>query len=327
MAGQPTTAVPLIGPRRLVVQLLGFALGLLLLSWCVTAALERGDWDAVRRADTRVVAALLGCTLASLLLNGATFWVTARPLRALPFWDLQRLNFVANMLNYAPVRLGVVARVAYHLRVDRLSLGQIAGWMAFVLSVVLLGAAACVLATVVHGVFDGLWLLLVAVQMAAGGLVARAAALRRAVGESRDGLGRILGDPTAVWGAIALRLGDLAAYSGRMAAALHMLEFQVRPSDVVILAVVALASSLTPLGRVGIREWSVAQAGALLGLGRGDVPRSLEQLALVESAGEALVLVPIGTLSLLWYWRRWARAPHDAGASPDEHAAAPENRP
>ena len=71
------------------------------------------------------MAALLGCTIGSMLINGATFWITGQPIAPLKFWDMQWLNMSGNLLNYAPVRLGAIARVMYHLRVDGLSLLQI----------------------------------------------------------------------------------------------------------------------------------------------------------------------------------------------------------
>ena len=61
--------------------------------------------------------------------------------------------------------------------------------------------------------------------------------------------------------------------------------------------------------RVGIREWSVAKAGALLQLEQHDVQGRLAQLALLESAGEALVLLPLGVLALVWYCGRRERVP------------------
>jgi hypothetical protein len=35
----------------------------------------------------------------------------------------------------------------------------------------------------------------------------------------------------------------------------------------------------------------------------------MQALALVESAGEALVFIPLGALALLWYRKRWVGAP------------------
>ena len=105
-----------------------------------------------------------------------------------------------------------------------------------------------------------------------------------------------------------LRLGDMAAYAGRMSAALAILGFQLHLPHIVILAVVAIAASMTPLGRVGFREWGVAKAGALLGLSTLEAEGSLEQLALLDSAGEALVFLPLGAIALVWYGRRWRQA-------------------
>ena len=70
------------------------------------------------------------------------------------------------------------------------------------------------------------------------------------------------------------------------------------------MALVALMASLIPFGRVGFREFCVAAAGqqALL---VGDLDANMNQLALIESAGEALVIIPLGIAALAWFRRRW----------------------
>ena len=266
MAPPSTSEAPLPGRRSVIAQLIAFAIGLGLLWWCVDRAIEQGDWSKIRHADPGLVLVLLGCTIVSLVINGTTYWITIRPVKRLKLWDLQCLNLVSNMLNYAPVRLGLVARIAYHLRVDGLRPLQIAGWLAFVGYLVALTIGSCIGATLLRDRVDGIWLGLVLGQIAIGGLGCRMIVGVRLVKRYGQGLDRIVGRPTALWGALLLRLGDMAAYAGRMSAALAILGFQLHLPHIVILAVVAIAASMTPLGRVGFREWGVAKAGALLGL-------------------------------------------------------------
>ena len=298
----------LLTTRRLIVQLVGFAIGIALLAWIVKGAIDQGDWSKIREADPGLLAILLGCTVVSLLINGTMFWIGIRPVKRLPFWDLQFLNVVANMLNYAPIRVGAIARVAYHLRVDRLRLLQIGAWFAFLGYLVILGIAAFLVATWARVRLDWIWLLLVVAMLGAGGLLCRMVAGARMLARYGQGLGEMMRDPAAVWTGLVLRIADLAAFAGRMAAALVILEIRLPAAHVVALAVVATGASMTPLGRVGIREWCVAEAAALLSMSEAAVSGSLAQLALLESAGEALVYIPLGAVALLWYRGQWIGA-------------------
>jgi hypothetical protein len=86
-----------------------------------------------------------------------------------------------------------------------------------------------------------------------------------------------------------------------MAVAAAILGIELEPSHVVKLAMVALAAQLIPFGRVGFREAAVAATGVHV----VDVEGNMNQLALLESAGEALVFIPLGILALIWFLPRW----------------------
>ena len=309
----------LLSPRKLVLQLIAYAIGIALLAWCITSALEYGHWDRILHADLRLIGLLLGCTAISLVVNGATFWITARPVRVrlladgrlvstVRFWDMQFVNLVANLLNYAPIRLGVIARVAYHMRVDKMNLMQIGAWFTVVSYVFLVGIGSCILSTVIHPIFDWFWWLLFLGLMVAGGLILQLAARFKWIQRYAQGLHQVAEDPLALWSVMALRVVDLAAFCGRMTAALWILGFHLAVTQVLILAVVAIVSSMTPLGRVGFREKSVAIAAGMLEIGTDDIAGNLEQLALLESAGEAIVFIPTGAIALLWFRKKWVRA-------------------
>jgi hypothetical protein len=308
----------MLSPARIAVQLLGFAIGLALLAWCIKGAIEKGGWDKLAHANPTLVAAMLGCTLLSAFINGTTFWVTAQALKPLRFRDMQWLNLVANMLNYAPVRLGALARVLYHLRVDRLGLLQIGGWFAFIGYALALGVGSCLLAMLVRDRIDWIWATLVLGQMVLGGLLIRVFVGNRLLARYGQGVERILADRRALWAALGLRLVDLAAYSGRMAIAMSILGIVLPASHVLILALVALAASLIPFGRLGFREFCVAITAQRLGMLAAHVESNMQQLALVESAGEAMIFIPLGAIALLWYRRRWREAPGASAASQGE---------
>lgn len=313
---EETDQIRLLTPRKIIIQVIAWLAGLALLAWIIWGAVEQGDWRRVLHADPWLIAALLGCTLASAFCNGAAFWITIQPVRAVRLRDMQLLNLVANMLNYAPVRLGALARVLYHLRVDRLSLLQIGGWFAFIGYVLMLGIGACLVATLLRTEIDLIWLALVIAQMVLGGLVIRTFAGTPLIARFARGIDRIATSPRGLWGALILRVLDLGAYTGRMWAASAILGLELSGSDIVVLAMVALAADLVPFGKLGFREFCVAATAARLSMRGDDVDAAFKQLALIDSAGQALIFIPLGGLALPWLRRRWRESAAEATSLP-----------
>lgn len=292
-------------PRKLILQTIFWLFGLGLLIWIIQRAIETGNWEKIAQANPWLIVLLVGCTILSTLFNGATFWITIRPLRRVGFWNMQWLSIVGNMLNYGPIRAGAIARVLYHLRVDGLGLLQIGAWFAMIAYVLALGVFSCLSATFVHDQFDWIWIAIVLGQMIAGCLALQLVVGHPLIVKHGRGVDRLVRDHLGLWGAVALRLLDIGAFTGRMAAALMILDIHLPLTSVIVLAIVALAAGLIPFGRVGFREFCVVIVGSRLGAfaDAGEIP--WEQLALVESAGEAIVFIPLGIVLLLWYRRRW----------------------
>ncbi len=218
------------------------------------------------------------------------------------------LNLVTAVLNYAPFRAGLVARAAYNLRVDRLSLLTIGGWFAAIGYTLVLTLGSIVLATIIRPNFDWIWLALAVGQITIGALLTSSIMGLPFVQRIGKGMDRMLRERTALWGAIGLRIIDVAAFAGRMACAAAILQLPLAFSDVLLLAIVAIGVSLNPLGRFGWREAGVAFFAAYLGMSGDQFNAARSQLALIESAGEAIVAIPLGSLALLWYRSRWVNS-------------------
>jgi hypothetical protein len=302
------TIMGMVSPRKLLMQALFWVIGLGLLAWIIVRAMETGDWSKLASADPLLIVMLLGCTVISALLNGTAFWIAIQSVRRVRWHDMQLLNLVGNMLNYAPIRLGAIARIIYHHRVDRLGLLQIGAWFAIIAYILALGVGSCLLATLIYDQFDVIWVMLVLGQVVLGALATQVVVGHPLIVKHGRGIDRMARDHRALWGLVILRLADIAAFTGRMAAALMILDIHLPLAHIVVLGVVALASSLIPFGRVGFREFCVAIVAARLGTTADDVAVPWEQLALVESAGEALVFLPLGILAMLWYRKRWREA-------------------
>jgi len=312
---------PLLSPRRLIVQLVGFVIGAALLIWCIKLAIGGGDWSKLRDANVGLLGVLLGCTCVSLFINGSTFWLTVQPVARLSFWDLQRLNLACNLLNYAPIRVGAIARVAYHMRVDRVSFLHIAAWFGSIVYTMAVVLGACLTATMMRPSIDWIWAMIVTVLLIVGGVVTRVIISHRLFAKYGQGIDRILRSHRVLWGAMVLRLLDLTAFLGRMWAAAAILGLEIPTHHILILAVVAFTARLIPFGRVGFAEAAVTALAARLasvGVEGSSIQAVLNesgpwaQLALVESAGEALILIPGGAITLLWLRRRWRRGARSA---------------
>jgi hypothetical protein len=318
-------ARPWRNPRRLALQLLGFLAGIALLAVCIHGAWPRDEaaragWATLRDASPWLVLAMLACTLGSSVVNGLSFHVTGRPVGPVGAWDLQRLNLVANLLNYAPVRLGLLGRVAWHLTVDRFGLVSIGGWFAVVGVVLVISVGSATAATLARPGLDALWLVLLVGMVAVGLLMLRGAGsvvLRR---HGRD-VDRILQAPGVLWMAAGLRLADVALYWARMAVASAVLGLDFSGGQLLMLAITAYAGSLAPFGRVGFREFLVAAAAGWIGLESGELDARMAQLALLESAGEFAFYLLGGAAVLPWYRRRMAAATAARRAEPREAAA------
>lgn len=305
----PATSIrDLLTPGKAAIQVVFWCVGLVLLIWIIIRAIETGDWSKVAEAGPIALITLIGCTALSMLINGTKFWITIQTVRPIKWTDMQFVNMACSLLNYAPIRLGAVGRILYHHRVDRLGLLQIGAWFTMIGYIVALGIGSCLLATLIHDQFDWLWIALVLGQMVAGTIAAQVVASHRIIKRHGRGIDAMFHDPRGVWGAVALRLADIGAYAGRMGAALAILGIHLPLSHVIVLAIVALAASLIPFGRVGFREFCVAVAGARLGELAGDETIPWEQLALIESAGEVIVFLPAGLMGLYWCRKRWRDA-------------------
>jgi hypothetical protein len=313
---ETTSGDRILSPRKIVMQIVGFALGLALLIWCIVGAARGGDWSAVAQAPPHLVLGLMGCTLVSLAANGAIFWLVIRPVQPLRLRHLMLLNVTTAVLNYAPIRAGLIARIAYHLKVDRMPLMIMGGWFAAIGYTTVMAVAAVIVATLLQQSYQFSWFSwlaivfgqIVAMGFVTIGLIGAAQMFLTPAFVQRVGRGmhRMLREPLPLWGALALRLVDIGAFMGRMwcAAAIIGLDQKLTGTQVALLGVTALVMTLFPLGRVGYREAGVALVAPYL-VGINDIDAALKQLALLESAGEAIVAIPLGSLALLWYRKRW----------------------
>ena len=295
----------------LAAQAMLYVTGLGLLVWYVARTMQTDEfdaWEKLRSADWQYLAGMIGFTLGSLFLNGTTFWLIVRPIRDVGFWNMQRLNVVGNALNYLPLRPGLILRVAYHLRVDRLTALQIAAWFGAIAVILLMVTGVLVTAMLLRREVDVVWVLLVVVGLVVGGFLVYSLSGLGVVRKHGRGIDMMLRDHRVLWPAITLRLIDIGMYSGRLWCALAIVGLEAHSATyVILLALVALLAGLLPV-RIGFREVLLGLA-ATAAASEGTLDDSIfALLALVESAGEAMVYVPLGAIAIFWYRRRWLNA-------------------
>lgn len=301
----------LLSPRKIAIQLVGFLIGAGLLVWVINTAIENGVWEDLRNASPGLMFALIGLGLLSTILDGAVFWGVIYPYRKLGFMPVQAVNMSASFLNLFPVRVGTVYRVVYHAQVDHVPLVPIIGWFTAILITTMASLGSVAGATLLAQPFGAMWFLILIGGLVLSGFIIWAVTHIPAVKRFGKGSERMFGDPTALVAGLVGRVLVLASVCGRLAVAGAIIGLDLSARDVILLSIMMILVSFNPLGRFGWREATLAFVApyiAAQALGGYDVEGASEKLALIESAGEALAIIPFGILALAWTLPRLLRS-------------------
>ncbi|MAJ45923.1 MAG: hypothetical protein CBC35_01225 [Planctomycetes bacterium TMED75] len=309
----------MLSGRQMTFQVIGFLIGIGLLYLCIqTAWSSSGDWSAITEAEPRLIVGLIGFGLVSTIIDGFVFWAVLRPYQKLKPMQVQCVNMTAAFLNYAPIRLGTIFRVTYHARVDHVKLIAIVGWFAAIIVTTLACVGSVVAATLLSSGSMLFLSLLTALFLLVSGIILWFAAQIGAVQRFCKGKEKMLGDSQALIAGLVGRLLVLASNTVRMGFAAEILDIDLGIRNVIILSVAALMLSFNPLGRVGWREWTLMMLTPYLAAGAFEgesVEAMAAQLALVESAGEFLAIIPFGILAAAWSLPRLIRGRREHKAS------------
>ena len=293
-------------------QVLGFGLGIWLFWTVLQGAMQAGDFSAFREADPMLLGLMFLLSLVSSVCNAALFTSVSRPLGHHPPLSLRRmvpLNFSCGALNYAPFRLGALARIAWHVRVDGMNAARVSALMAMAGGWYLLVGLAAFGALWLRPSADwgtlGLGLLL----LPAGWVLGRMVIAKLPGGLFREAR-PMLNNPRASLECAGLRLLDVLCFTARLLVGAKILGIELGFGEGVLLAVVATFASLVPFGRLGFREAGVAGAAGAIG---GSDPGLRDQLSRLDSAAEAAAYVPLGlALSVLWLRPHFKRVESNA---------------
>lgn len=323
----PTPGEPPARSRRLPTAV-GFAVGAALLLaalWALRGqpAAIRHAWSSLRGADPALWALVLGLPLLNCVLSAEAFLPLTRrftpPGVKIPRAEMLALVAAAWLLNFLPLRPGLVGRIAFH----RTRHGVRVRDSARVLVEVIACAAAAlallslaVLARPLAGVTPLAALLILAPCLLLSTTFSRGAE----------------GSPTAraFLAVFAVKLIDSFVWSLRYLLAFQLAGRPVGFDEAVALAIVAQAASLIPLAGngLGLREWAVGLLTAALPAWYGASDpgaHAADGLALGLSAevvnrlAEIAVAIPAGLLGAFWV-SRLARRPSPLPEPPNPAA-------
>lgn len=303
----PAPTPPVRTPLR---RALGFALGLTLVGAAVFAVARSSTdltdaYERVRHAPVWVLAFLLLVPAMSWAATSGALWALTRRFGEVAPAEMGALVGSAWLLNYLPFKPGLVGRLAYHKRVNRIPVKH---------SVRVL-VDSVILTITSSGFVLLLALLLREVAMPLGWQVA--VVFAPAAGLA---VACVLRPPGARHGWLLLaalfRYLDVLTWIARYAAVFNALDDPIGLPEAVLVASasqLAIAVPLTGNG-LGVREWAV---GLTIGATGGGVRLALAA-DLINRAAELLVAIPIGLLGARWVARRHARRTRDRTSdSPD----------
>ncbi len=317
---------------KLIAQILGFAVGIALLWWCVHEAMK--NRDALKRladATPGQIASLIGATLLVVFASGAAFRETLYPVRKLPMLEVQATNVIACLLALLPFKLSVFFRVLVHNRRDGVPVLTIGAWFSAVGVVILCVLAPMLGAGIWRGQADTLWFiaagggmlaLLLAVLFTARSLATPngwawaqrfyaklplprvlrpgSVAATHLFDKGHEGV-RMLASPRVIFGCAGFRLLDFAAQAARIAIAAAIVGQEIQWDQALLAgSIFFLITAAAPSGALGAREGGTAWLiGAILP--HLDKEKFLV-VVLTVSGTEAVVLI-VGSLVGMAYLR------------------------
>lgn len=314
--------------KRPWVRAAGYALGVLGLASGVWFAVHdrdalRAALDAARHAPAWAVASVMLLPIVNWLLSSGVFWVLTKRFGRVRPGEMAALIGSAWLLNYLPLRPGLLGRVAFHHAYHGIRVRDSAR--------VVLEAIACggvgLLAAVLLMLSVGQATPWARVAMLAGALALVAAPFvlasrARASGRPGEDLWRALGTATL------LKTVDSLVWFWRYVAAFVVVGVAISPSAAAAVAAGAQAAMLVPLAGngLGVREW-------VIGLITASLPDTHAQAAftgatvarglsadLANRAAEIAAAVAVGVPCTVWIARRATRA---IGRDPGAPRAVP----
>ncbi|MFI4915527.1 MAG: hypothetical protein ACIAS6_03335 [Phycisphaerales bacterium JB060] len=291
-------------------RIAGFVAGAALVGLAVAAAL-RQDPQAIRRAVDALgthpwwfVLLFVAFPLLNWLAISGSIWFLLSRFGRLGVGETCGLVGMAWLLNYLPMRPGMVGRVAYHKAVNGIPVKRTGQTLLEGAVITAIASAIMLLgALLLRGVSaTPAWILLVTGPMLAGGMGATVFWQTRPIAARYMASG-------------ALRVLDMAIWAGRYAVAFEVAGTPIELPAALMLAVASQIAMLVPFAGngLGLREWLIgALAAGLPAAMFGGADAGLSQgltADVLNRVVEVMVAIPVGLLGLAFIARRLKRKP------------------
>jgi len=285
---------------RRVPRWVWWAVGAVLVIAAVAVALSGVQWGALREAGPWALPGIAGLVVLNVLLTGTLFWAVTLPFDARPtvtWWLMIKLVAASALLNYLPLRPGLIGRAAWLKASHGLPVRQ---------SVLILLAVLAVNAVVLGVVLAVVLLVPVSAGIAEPGVAQEvgwrpwiaAGALIVTSLLARPIAGLFLRRPCrgAMWW-VPIRVADLIAGVARLHLAFLAVGADVGLDAVLVASVAGSVISmvgLTPNG-LGLKEWAIAglaplldPVGASVAAAAAVLDRAVEALTVSVAGGAAV---------------------------------------
>lgn len=253
---------------------------------------------ALRSPSPLVLAGLVAAILLNLVISGLIFSILMRRFGRVGLLEMQGLIAASTLVNYLPLRPGLVGRAAYHRLVNDVPVRHTA--YAVVAAMTLSIVAACMtLASIGMARWTGLS---ASVPL---GLFAVLALLSAVPSSTRSACV-----------AMTLRLADVFIWSIRYILAFGLVGREIDVDTALALACVSTVASMVPLlsNGLGLREWAVGYVAPLMVVGIASPEAMLADLA--HRAIEVIVTIIVGVTGLIGLAPALRRARKSRAATP-----------
>lgn len=258
------------------------------------------SYEAIRHANPMWMVLLVALPLGNVVFTALTFVVLMGRYERISFWEMFLLMLSAGLLNYLPLRPGMVGRVAYHRQVHKIRATDSAKVVlrAMLSSAISLAGMIVVAQFASHmGLSQTWWAVPMTLVPGAACVIFGTALLKRNPKSRRWRLVVATG-----W-----RWGDMLLWAARYAVVFVLVGAPITWAEATLFAAVSQAAMIIPLfgNGLGMREWAIgAFAGRRALQAGGSQAEALTQMTasgltadLVNRAAELVILVPLGALA------------------------------
>lgn len=295
-------------------RIIGFAVSLTLLALAVAAVVYSSEdiaqaLDHARHAPLWMIVLSVLLPPLNLLLIGSSLWFITIRYGRVGFAEMVSLVTSAWLLNFLPMKPGLMGRIAYHKRVNHIRVRD---------SAKALGESVA-MSAIATGALLGVALLLLGVT----------STLVTVVAVAGPGVLLLLGVPLArirserlalLAAAMLLRYLDILVWIARYALLFALLDAPLTLADAVLVTAASQIAQLIPFvgNGLGAREWGVG----LVGAAQGTTTTIALTADLLNRASELVLAVPLGLIATAQIARRLSRQRTEPAEAPADAAEA-----